>query len=264
MAKYDTLIARVFFDNYKEGCESVLFSRDDLEDVNTTKALNIKNLGDVLYSYLHRKPLPSEIINTAPQGRHWTIRHKGKSEYAFELTRMPNITPTENLITIKIPDSTPEIISAATRNDEQALLAKVRYNRLIDIFLGLTSYSLQSHLRTSVPNIGQVEVDEIYIAIDQNGRQYVIPVEAKGCHDELGIGQIEHGLAVCKDGWSDYIPIAIGIQFMTDDTIVMFELTMQDEEVRVVKERRYQLVPSAQITEHDRKLFASLARDRVY
>ena len=41
--------------------------------------------------------------------------------------------------------------------DEQALLAKLHYNRLIDVFLGITCYRLQSHLRTTVPSIGQVE-----------------------------------------------------------------------------------------------------------
>lgn len=61
----------------------------------------------------------------------------------------------------KIPDSTPGIIAKYALNDEQALLAKVRYNRLIDIFTGVACYSLQSHLRTTVPKIGQVETDEI-------------------------------------------------------------------------------------------------------
>jgi len=47
----------------------------------------------------------------------------------------------------KIPDSTPELVGAYALDDEQALLAIVRYNRLIDIFLSLTTYSLQNHLR---------------------------------------------------------------------------------------------------------------------
>ena len=46
------------------------------------------------------------------------------------------------------PDSTPGVISYAL-SDEQSLLATVRYNRLIDVFTGLTCYSLQNHLRTS-------------------------------------------------------------------------------------------------------------------
>ena len=64
---------------------------------------------------------------------------------------------------INIPDGTPEIIRGYALDDEQALLAIVRYNRLIDIFLSLTTYSLQNHLRTTVLNIGQIEIDELYI-----------------------------------------------------------------------------------------------------
>lgn len=82
------------------------------------------------------------------------------------------------MATIRIPDSTPEIISAYALDDEQALLAKVRYNRLIDIFLGLTTFSLQNHLRTTVKSIGQIEIDELYVGIDKFGCHYVIPVGA--------------------------------------------------------------------------------------
>lgn len=48
---------------------------------------------------------------------------------------------------IKTPDATPEIAAAYALSDEQALLAKVRYNRLLDIFLSVAAYSLQNHLR---------------------------------------------------------------------------------------------------------------------
>ena len=53
------------------------------------------------------------------------------------------------LATTKIPDGTPSIVRKYSISDEQALLAIVRYNRLIDIFLGVTCYSLQNHLRTT-------------------------------------------------------------------------------------------------------------------
>ena len=68
------------------------------------------------------------------------------------------------LVETKIPDATPGVISRYAINDEQGLLAKLRYNRLIDIFTGLTCYSLQNHLRTTVPELGQVETDEIYLS----------------------------------------------------------------------------------------------------
>jgi len=43
---------------------------------------------------------------------------------------------------------------------------KLRYNRLIDVFIGVTCYSLQNHLRTTEPRIGQFETDEIYVNTD--------------------------------------------------------------------------------------------------
>lgn len=50
----------------------------------------------------------------------------------------------------KIPNATPAIIAMYALSDEQALLAKVRYNRLVAVFTGVTCYSLQSHLRTAI------------------------------------------------------------------------------------------------------------------
>lgn len=88
--------------------------------------------------------------------------------------------PREDLVWIGVPDATPELISQYALDDEQALLAIVRYNRLIDIFLGLATYSLQNHLRTTVKGIGQIEIDELYIGLDSNGCHYAIPVQAKG------------------------------------------------------------------------------------
>jgi hypothetical protein len=46
----------------------------------------------------------------------------------------------------------------------------MRYNRLLDIFTGVACYSLQNHLRTTVPDVGQVETDELYVGVDKNGQ----------------------------------------------------------------------------------------------
>jgi len=49
--------------------------------------------------------------------------------------------PNPLLSETKIPDATPGIIDMYALTDEQALLAKVRYNRLVDVFTGVTCYS---------------------------------------------------------------------------------------------------------------------------
>ena len=85
--------------------------------------------------------------------------------------------------------STPELVRAYALDDEQALLAILRYNRLIDTFLGLTTFSLQNHLRTTVKGIGQIEIDELYLGIDRDGCHYAIPVQAKGGKDQISVIQ---------------------------------------------------------------------------
>ncbi len=152
---------------------------------------------------------------------------------------------------VKIPNSTPEIVNAYALSDEQALLAIVRYNRLIDIFLGLAAYSLQNHLRTTVSSIGQVEIDEIYVAVDRHGRQFVLPVQAKGGNDQLSVVQNKQDIACCAEKYPNLICRAISAQFMEDDLIALFEITVVNDEVKVVDERHYRLVPSEQIDIND-------------
>ena len=136
------------------------------------------------------------------------------------------------------------------------MLAKVRYTRLVDIFLGIASYSLQNHLRTTVGGIGQIEIDEIYVGIDRHGRQYVLPVQAKGGNDQLSVVQAKQDIACCAQKFPNLICRAISAQFMEDDLIAMFELTQEGDEVKVVEEKHYRLVPADQIGPADLKAYS--------
>lgn len=165
--------------------------------------------------------------------------------------RIHRIIPQESLLAIKIPDATPEIITRFAQGDEQALLAKVRYNRLVDIFLGITTYSLQNHLRTTVKGIGQIEIDEIYVGVNRTGHQFVIPVQAKGGNDQLAATQTRQDIACCKEKFENLTCRPVSAQFMADGGIAMFELTIQEEQVRIVDEKHYQLVRTSQITKEE-------------
>ena len=157
------------------------------------------------------------------------------------------IVPRAELVTIKVPDATPELIGSYSLDDEQALLAIVRYNRLIDIFLSLTTYSLQNHLRTTVKGIGQIEIDELYVGIDTQGCHYVIPVQAKGGNDQISVVQTQQDITACAEKFPNVKCRALSVQFMDDDIIAMFELTTDKDEVKVVEERHYKLVPSDEL-----------------
>lgn len=155
----------------------------------------------------------------------------------------------------KVPDSTPGVIAMYALSDEQALLAKLRYNRLIDIFTGVACYSLQSRLRTSVPTLGQVETDEIYIGVDKRGAHYVFPVQAKGGNDVISVVQIEQDMAVCVAKFPALICRPIAAQFMANDLIALFELEKSDQGIAVSSEKHYRLVPGEEVTADDLKAY---------
>lgn len=247
--RYSRIIEQVFARHYKSGDEEVRFTRSEFE--NIAKELNIslpKNLGDIIYSFRYRTPLPESITKTATDGKHWIIRPAGRSIYAFALASEFNVAPNPNYVKIKIPDATPGLVSKYSLNDEQALLAKLRYNRLIDIFSGITCYSLQNHLRTSIAGLGQVETDEIYVGVDKSGLHHVFPVQAKGGKDKLNVVQIEQDFALCASRFPDLISHPIGAQFMADGSIALFEFKMTNEGVKIAGEKHYKLVAPDEIT----------------
>lgn len=240
---YRALIERIFFDRYSEGATSFEFERDDIP--NTAEVLGLsrpKNVGDVIYSLRYRTAMPESILATQPQGMEWIIEGVGRARYKFALVPLNRVLPRPNMAAIMVPDSTPEIIRAYALDDEQALLAIVRYNRLIDIFLGLTTYSLQNHLRTTVKGIGQIEIDELYLGLDRLGCHYAIPVQAKGGTDQISVVQTKQDIAWCRQRFPGVRPRAISAQFMEGEKVAMFELTVQDDQVVVVDEKHYTLV----------------------
>jgi hypothetical protein len=243
--RYHALIAKIFFDRFEVGMTAFEFEREALEDAANVIGIKLpKNLGDVIYSVRFRTPMPKQILDTQPATMEWIIEGAGRSAYRFKLVPINRIVPRPDLIRISIPDATPEIIRAYALDDEQALLAIVRYNRLIDTFLGLTTYSLQNHLRTTVKSIGQIEIDELYIGIDKRGCHYVIPVQAKGGKDQIGIVQTTQDIRFVDQKFPGLCCRAIAAQFMEDGAIALFELALQGDEIKVVEERHYCLVPA--------------------
>jgi len=186
------------------------------------------------------------------------IEGAGRSRYRFRLIESGSATfvPRVDLAATKIPDSTPEIISAYALGDEQALLAKVRYNRLIDIFLGLTTYSLQNHLRTQVKGMGQIEIDEIYVGLNRHGAHYVIPVQAKGGTDKLSPVQTFQDVECCRVKFPNLICRPVSAQFMPNGAIALFELTVENKTALIVEERHYELVASRDIDAESMRQYA--------
>ena len=65
-----------------------------------------------------------------------------------------------------IYNALPEVVEGLLRQDEQSLLTRILYNRLVDVFTGLTCFHIQNHYRSSIHELGQVELDAIYVGVD--------------------------------------------------------------------------------------------------
>jgi len=246
--RYKAILAKIFEDRYTPGATEIPFGMADYKPA--VEALRIEmpeNPPDIVYSQRYRALSIPCILATQPEGYEWTIEGRGKSKYAFKLGEQVRIEPNLSLASVKLPDSTPEIISAYALTDEQALLAKVRYNRLIDIFLSITAYSLQNHLRTSVKGYGQIEVDELYAGLDRTGRQFIVPVQAKGGKDRLSVVQTRQDMLMCDERFPDLICRPVSAQFMPNNLIAMFELGSEDGRTVVQQERHFRLCPASEI-----------------
>jgi len=244
--RYCAIMSHIF-NKFKNGLSSFEFHRDEINDAADVLAIKrIKNPGDLLYTFRFRRKMPKDILATAPEGKEWTIRFIDESRYRVVLRNKLSTEPRMGFKKIEIPDSTPEIVRAFSLNDEQALLAIVRYNRLVDTFLCVTAYSLQNHLRTRIKGIGQIETDEIYVGVNKAGDRCVIPVQAKGGKDRIGVSQIEQDFELCKSKYQNLTCRPIAVQFATDDvgeSIAMFEFDLINDEVIISDERHYKLVP---------------------
>lgn len=258
-SRYHRILARIFDDHYRKDDQSFEFNRSEIESV--AKVLRVKlpkNIGDAIYSLRYRAELPSSIAATAPSGSQWIIEPAGRGRYRFRLFKGDSrILPRPDAVAIKIPDATPEIIRANGQSDEQALLARVRYNRLVDIFLGVTAYSLQNHFRTTVAGMGQVELDEVYLGLNRQGQQFVIPVQAKGGTDQLSVVQSSQDIACCREKFPNLTCRPLSAQFLQDNVIVLFELVEDNGIIKVAEERHYKLVPADEISPDDLASYAA-------
>jgi hypothetical protein len=190
---YDKIFEQVFLAKYRQNpaSKAIEFNKDDIRRVADELGITIKNIPDIIYTYRARRELPESVLATG----NWIVKPSGKGRYMFiQINRSPFVTLQEGLAAIEVLNATPEIVEKYGTKDEQGLLSVIRYNRLVDIFTEITCFHLQSHIRTTIQHEGQIEVDDVYVGIDQEGREYILPLEAKGSNgrDKFGWVQISN------------------------------------------------------------------------
>jgi hypothetical protein len=259
LTRYAQIIERVFLANYEKGATSVRFTRAELTAAARELKIQLpKNLGDAPYTFRYRVGLPLAILDRQPEGLEWAIFPDGRSKYRFAAVPLATILPRQGLAVTKILDATPGIIEKYALSDEQALLAKLRYSRLLDSYAGVAAYSLQSHLRTTIDE-GQLETDEVYVGVDRRGAHYVFPIQAKGGSDYLSIVQIWQDFKMCKKKFPGLIAQPVAAQFMAGDVIALFSFEWDGGDGITLApggERHYKLVPPDELTDAELAAYA--------
>jgi hypothetical protein len=197
----------------------------------------------------------------------WIITGRGDAKYEFRLITTPDLRADPNWYSSKLHDATPEIVRRFALSDEQAVLARIRYNRLVDLFCRCVAYSLQNHLRTKVEGVGQIEIDELYVGVNRQGEHFIIPVQAKKEKDRLGVSQLLQDLEYCARNHPQMKPRPLGAQLVRlkedgreVEKIVIFEFechdTGDDVIIKKLNERHFVLLPHTAISLDDLRIAA--------
>jgi hypothetical protein len=184
------------------------------------------------------------------------------------------ITPS-NMDATLIPDATPQILNhfdavwseeeddpkQRRRVDEQSILARLLYGKLIDIFLGVSAYRFQSHLRTTVQHFGgaQIEIDEVYVATEKSGAHFIIPVQAKGesPKERISCIQLIQDWFWCKERFPYAVPRVLAAKLLRRrvvkgygnviDIALVEASVSRNYNVSIKRQQVFSLVPAASI-----------------
>ena len=136
--RYERAIEKIFQKYYREGIDYFEFHKDELIAVCTELGITIRNIPDIIYAFRGRRELPAAIAVTG----HWAIESAGTNAYAFRKLNNPAqfVIPFADYAPIEIYNAIPEVVEGLLRQDEQSLLTRILYNRLVDIFCGFNAF----------------------------------------------------------------------------------------------------------------------------
>ena len=242
--RYEQAIEEIFQRHYRAGIEYFEFHKDELVEVCQALEITIRNIPDIIYSFRGRRPLPESITSKG----HWAIESAGTNAYAFrKLVNPPQFAvPFMDYAPTDIYNAIPELVEGLLRHDEQSLLTRILYNRLIDIFTGLTCFHLQNHYRSNVHELGQVELDALYVGVNSVGELFIIPIEAKSQNESEMIGRIQVS-QMAKSVRQDFPNLErrlIAVKVLNDESIafVEFDDHVEPDAIGIVSVRRYRLI----------------------
>jgi hypothetical protein len=253
---YVPVILKLFRDRWRPGASTIVFSLDDVRnavdavraEADNPDSISSRNPADVVYRMRSRTKLPQEILE---KGFH-VLRAVGRGRYQFEKATSGIIeVPVRELVAAI--DQTPMPVrrllpETMAEMDEQAILSVVGYCSLLDHFTGMKIYRLRSHVRKSVPGVGQAELDaiDVGIAATEDETPVVFPIEAKAVADELNRVQVHNMIQYARHYFPGLVvrPLAIKVDYQSAVHIMEFNVADRPADLRIVKCASYAISTS--------------------
>lgn len=250
---YGPILLHIFDARWRQGTPTVLFTLDDIRNAADTLKLEVRNPADLIYRMRSRTVLPKEILDKG----FYILRAIGRGQYQFEKGSSTIFEPLDSALTEAL-DLTPLPVrrllpEKLAEMDEQAVLTVASYCKLFDHFTGLQVYRLRSHVRKSVPGIGQAELDaiDVGVALRDDEMPIIFPIEAKAAADALNRVQIFNMVQYSRHYFPGMTvrPLAIKVDHDSILHIMEFSSAAKAADLKIIKSASYVLALSEQQSE---------------
>lgn len=247
---YVPILLRIFEEKFREGDIIVDFTLDDIRAAALALKISSRNVADVVYRMRARTVLPKAILDKG----FYILRATGRGKYRLEVAEntiftlpTPEIQEALDLTPLPVRRLLPKNVAEI---DEQGLLTMVSYCQLLDHFTGLKVYRLRSHVRKSVADIGQAELDEIDVgvALREDDKPVIFPIEAKAVDEPVNRVQIAAMVIFCEQYFAGYEIRTLAIKLDYDSLIhfLEFNTSRRAADLKIVKSATYRLKMSPQ------------------
>jgi hypothetical protein len=264
---YVPILRRIVESKYTEGATRIEFTIREIKEVAAELGIEVGNAADVIYRMRSRTRLPDDILDLG----FTVLRGIGRGRYALEIGGEALVHLPDHAV-FDHNDQTPLPVRRLLPEDpaeldEQGLLTMMSYCKLLDHFTGLTVYRLRSHVRKSVPNVGQAELDEIDVgvALREDEVPVVFPLEAKAADEVINRVQVATAVAYCETYFVGHEIRPIVVKLTRDGVFHMLEFraTTSLAGLRIVHSHGYRLNLSPMQRELIRATGATLDREAV-
>lgn len=240
---YVPVISKIFKERYRKGASSVIFSLDDVRNACDALGVASRNPADVIYRMRSRTILPADILAL---GFH-VLRPIGRGQYAFEKATSTIFEPpfTDPINTVDLcPMPVRRLLPIALAEmDEQAILTVAGFCRVLDHFTGMKIYRLRSHVRKSVPGVGQAELDAIDVGIarSEDDIPVIFPIEAKALADALNRVQIFNMVQYAEHYYPELKirPLAMKVDEASVLHVMEFNVPKKTSDLKIINAASY-------------------------